>query len=219
MKTFPQSVRVLSLAVLLSGALAGCHGGDGEDPAAAAEAVERALAPREVELVEPEVREERPGVQLVGEIRAFDTVHVSSEVAGKVDRVLVEVGDRVSVGTPLVEVDRQTFKIYLDQAEAEVAAAQADLALAGKELERKQDLRSDETISQAALDQATAAYDLASARAAAAEAALGLSKRNYDRSVVRAPAAGFRTARRNTRGSAQSGSAPGCARPAGPRPR
>jgi len=90
--------------------LAGCHGGDGDDPAAAAETLERALAPREVRLVRPEVREERPSVQLVGEVRAFDTVIVSSEVAGKVDRVLVEVGDRVAAGTPLAEVDRDTFR-------------------------------------------------------------------------------------------------------------
>jgi membrane fusion protein (multidrug efflux system) len=195
MHTYQRSFRVLSLAAVLAGVLVGCHGSNGEDPAAAAEIVERALAPREVRLVKPEVREERPGVQLVGEVRPFDTVNVSSEVAGKVDRVLAEVGDRVAAGTPLVEVDRQTFKIYLDQAEANLAAARADLALAGKDLERKQDLRSDETISQSALDQATAAHDLATAMAAAAEAALGLAQRNYDRSVIRAPAAGAITQR------------------------
>jgi len=175
--------------------LAGCHGGDGDDPAAAAETLERALAPREVRLVRPEVREERPSVQLVGEVRAFDTVIVSSEVAGKVDRVLVEVGDRVAAGTPLAEVDRDTFRIYQQQAEANLAAADADLALAGKNLERKRDLRSDETIPQSAFDQAQAAYDLATARVAAASASLDLARRNSDRSVIRAPAAGAITQR------------------------
>jgi membrane fusion protein (multidrug efflux system) len=175
--------------------LAGCHGGDGDDPAAAAETLERALAPREVQLVRPEVREERPSVQLVGEVRAFDTVIVSSEVTGKVDSVLVEVGDRVSAGTPLAEVDRDTFRIYQQQAEANLAAADADLALAGKDLERKRDLRSDETIPQSAFDQAQAAYDLATARAAAASASLDLARRNSDRSVIRAPAAGAITLR------------------------
>ena len=147
------------LLVLLAAALAGCHGGDGDDTAASAEVLEQALAPREVKLITPETREEKPSVELVGEIRAFDTVTVSSEVAGKVDRVLVEVGDHVDAGTPLAEVDRATFQIYLQQAEANLAAARADLALAEKELERKRDLRSDETISQAAFDQASAARD------------------------------------------------------------
>ena len=187
---------MLSFAtMLLLAAMVGCHSGDDDDPAAAAETLEKALANREVRLVAPEVREERPSVQLVGEVRAFDTVSVSSEVAGKVDRVLVEVGDRVAKDAPLAEVDRTTFGIYLDQAKANLLAANADLALADKELERKRDLRSDETISQAVLDQAQAAHDLASARAAAAEAALSLAQRNFDRSVVRAPAAGAITQR------------------------
>lgn len=183
------------LALPLAAFLAGCHGAGSDDAAAAAEVLEQALAPREVRLITPEVREEHPAVELVGEIRAFDTVTVSSEVAGKVDRVLVEVGDRVAAGAPLAEVDRATFEIYLRQAEANLAAARADLALAGKELERKRDLRSDETISQAAFDQASAAYDQAAARLAAAEAALALAQRNFDRSVVRAPAAGAITQR------------------------
>jgi RND family efflux transporter MFP subunit len=177
--------------------LAACHQseGDTEGIENAAEAIERALAPREVSLVEPEVRDERPSVQLVGEIRAFDTVTISSEVGGRVDRVLVEVGDRVAKGEPLIWVDRETFAIYQAQAEANLRAAKANLALAEKDLERKKDLRSDETISQASLDQAQAAYDLASAEVAAADAALRLAARNYDRSVIRAPSAGAITER------------------------
>jgi RND family efflux transporter MFP subunit len=188
----------LLLALAFAVALVGCHGstdGDTEGIEDAAEAVERALAPREVSLVTPEVREELPSVELVGEIRAFDVVEISSEVGGKVDRVLVEVGDEVGAGQPLVEVDRETFAIYLAQAEANLTAAKANLSLAEKDLERKRDLRSDETISQAALDQAQASFDLATAEAAAAEAALGLARRNAERSVIRAPAAGAITER------------------------
>lgn len=195
MKTIRRQFPITLLLTCTFAALVGCHGSNGDDPAAAAEDLERALAPREVRLIGPEVRNERPSVQLVGEILAFDTVRISSEVAGKVDRVLVEVGDRVSAGTPMAEVDRNTFRIYLQQAEANLAAARADLALAEKDLERKRDLRSDETIPQSALDQAQAAHDLATARAAAASAAFDLAQRNYDRCIVRAPAAGAVTQR------------------------
>jgi RND family efflux transporter MFP subunit len=195
MKTIRRRFPTVFAMTLLITVLAGCHGANDDDPAAAAEILVRALAPREVRLVSPEVRAERPSVQLVGEVRAFDTIAVSSEVAGKVDRVLAEVGDRIAAGTPLVEVDRETFRIYLQQAEANLAAANADLALAGKDLERKRDLRSDETIPQSAFDQAQAAYDLGAARVSAASAALDLAKRNYDRSVIRAPAAGAITQR------------------------
>ena len=66
-----------------------------------------------------------------------DTVTVSSEIAGKVDKVLAEVGDRVTAGAPLAEVDRETFKIYLQQAEAnnEFESARRWLARANRLLE------------------------------------------------------------------------------------
>jgi RND family efflux transporter MFP subunit len=195
MNIIRRPIPIALAATILVAVLTGCHGSDNDDPAAAAETLERALAPREVRLVSPEVREERPSVQLVGELRAFDTVTVSSEVGGKVDRVLVEVGDRVAAGTPLIEVDRKTFLIYLQQAEANVAAANADKSLAEKDLERKRDLRSDETIPQSTFDQAQAAHDLATARVAAASAAFDLAQRNYERSAIRAPAAGAITQR------------------------
>jgi len=148
-----------------------------------------------VRLISPEVREERRSIQLVGEIRAFDSVAVSPEVAGKVEAVHVEVGDRVRSGQPLAEIDRSTYKIYLDQSEAQLLAASADLELAAKELERKRDLLSDNTIAQATFDQAKAANDLAKAQVQAAEAARSLAQRNWERSVVRAPASGAITRR------------------------
>jgi membrane fusion protein (multidrug efflux system) len=187
------SILMLSVSIIAAPACAP-HTGD-DDASAAAEALEQALAPREVRLIEPEVREEYPTIALVGEIRPFDTLSISPEVAGRVERVLVEVGDRVRAGTPLVEIDRETFHIRLEQAEANLAAARADLELATKALDRKRDLRSDETIPQSALDEAQASYDLATARATGAEAARDLAQRDYERSVVRAPAAGAITAR------------------------
>ena len=195
MKTIRRHTPFVLFVALLAPLFIGCHGAEDDDPAAAAEILEQALAPRDVQLVTAEVREERPSVQLVGEIRAFDTVTISSEVGGKVDRVLVEVGDRVAAGTPLVEVDRETFRIYVQQAEANLAAANADKALAEKDLERKRDLRSDETIPQSAFDQAQAGHDLATARLAAATAARDLAQRNFERSAIRAPAAGAITQR------------------------
>ncbi len=194
----PRLFSILSI-VALTLSLGACHGSGDDGPAEgiddAAEAIERALAPREVSLVQPETRIENPSVQLVGEIRAFDTVVISSEVGGKVDRVLFEVGDEVAKGAPLIEVDRETYAIYLTQAEANVQAAMANLSLAEKDLERKKDLRSDETIPQATLDQAQAAYELAAAEVAATNAATNLAKRNQERSLIRAPAAGAVTER------------------------
>lgn len=178
---------VMTLMILLAAA---CHDGGTDTPEVAGKIRDEALAPRTVRLVEVEVREEHPTLELVGEIRADEMVPIPAEVSGQVERVLVEVGDMVHRGQELAWVDRTTYELRLHQAEANMAAAQADLALAKKELERKRDLLSDHTISQAAFDQVQAQLDLADARLAAARAARDLAQRDYDKSAVRAPAGG-----------------------------
>jgi len=181
------SVTVLSALVFLSIA---CHPGGSEVPTADRAELEKALAPRPVSLVVPEVREEHPTVTLVGDVRAYDTVTVAAEVAGRVEHVAVEVGTRVAAGDPLVQIDREGYQLRRQQTEAELAAAHADLELAARELDRKRDLVSDKTIPQSTFDQAKTAHELASARVAAAEAALAMAERDEHRSIVRAPAAG-----------------------------
>ncbi len=182
-------------ALILTLGLAACHPGGSEDPATARESLDRNLEPRKVSEIVPEVREERPSVALVGEIRAFDTVRISSEVAGRVEKVDVEVGDKVSQGQPLLSLDRRTFELRLRQAEARIQAAKADLELARRELERKEDLVSDKTIPQAAFDQAQARHDLADAALLEAVAARDLAQHDHEVSVIRAPAAGAVTGR------------------------
>ncbi len=184
------------VSLTLAAGLAGCHGGGGTDtPEVAKKVREEALAPRPVTLIQPEVREERPTLELVGELRSDELVVVPAEVSGSVDRVLVDVGDTVTKGDALAWIDRKTWRVRLDQAEADLGAAVADLALAEKELARKKDLLSDRTISQAVFDRVQARYDLAVARVKRARAAHELARRNHDRSVVRAPARGKVAAR------------------------
>jgi len=181
--------------LLLTLGLAACHSDNSEDPAIAREKLDRNLEPRTVSEIEPEIREERPTVALVGEVRAFDTVQISSEVAGRVEKVNVEVGDTVSKGEALFSMDRRTFELRLRQAEARVQAAKADLDLARRELERKQDLVSDKTIPQAAFDQAQARHNLAAAALLEAVATRDLAQHDFEVSIIRAPSAGAITGR------------------------
>lgn len=181
----------LLVVLVVSVLLVACGGRPIVTPEEAAEITGKALAPREVRLTEAEVRPERPVIELVGEIRAFETVRVPAEVAGKIDRVLVEVGERVDRGAPMLEIDRETFRLQVAQASAELAAASAELTLAAKDLERKRDLVSDHTIPQSTFDQVSAQHDLAAARVKAAQATVDLAERNLGRSEVKAPDAGW----------------------------
>jgi len=182
------SLIIVSLSALLS--LLACHPNGEQDPENAANVIKEALAPQDVELVEPVIRSEHPELHLVGSARAFETVNISSEVVGNIDKVLVEVGNTVNEGDPLIEVDRETFRLWLNQANANLEASKAELNLATKELERKRDLLSDKTIAQATFDQAEAAHALAAARVGSANATRDLAQRDLDRSIIRAPSDG-----------------------------
>lgn len=157
---------LLSFVAVLGSA---CHPSSDGDMAAEQAEKQAKLEPRAVRLVTPEVREQQPSIDLVGEVRAFDRVTVASQVAGTVEATLVEVGDRVEAGDPLVQIDREAFRLQRDQAAAQLAAARAEAELAERELVRKKDLVSDKTIPQATYDQAEASFELATARVARSE--------------------------------------------------
>ena len=83
------------LAALASLILQGCGARASEGKAAPP------LKPR---MVAVEKRELRRDVSSVGSLFAFDEVAVSSEIEGRVDKVLVDLGDHVAAGQALVEV-------------------------------------------------------------------------------------------------------------------
>ncbi len=194
-----KSQKFAPMILILS--LAACHPGEVEDTTSDRERLDQNLAPKEVQLVQAEVREEQPTVSLVGEVRSFDSVAISSEIAGRVEKVHVEVGDRVKAGQPLVQVDRAAFKMRLQQVEARLKAMTADLELARRALERKRDLLSDKTIPEATFDEAQARHDLADAAVLEAQATRDLAQRDFELSIIRAPASGAISNRSATAGA------------------
>src|SRR5207244_8326437 len=74
-------------------------------------------------------QELRRNVESVGSLFALEEVTVSSEVDGKVDEVLVDVGDRVERGQPLVNVSTIELKLALDQQRALYQQARARLGI------------------------------------------------------------------------------------------
>lgn len=68
-------------------------------------------------------------VDSVGSLFAYDEVTVSSEVEGRVDEVLVDVGDHVTKGQPLVKVSPVELQYALEQARAALQQARARLGL------------------------------------------------------------------------------------------
>jgi len=183
---------ILSILLLLS---ACGPAGEKSSSRDAREKLDKNLQPRKVRLIRAEVRETNPSLEVVGEIRPFDEVDISSEVAGRVDQVRAEVGDRVKEGHMLVRLEAKTFELSVRQADAGLAAAKASLDLTERELERKKDLVSDHTIPQASFDQARARFDLASAELEEAKANLEMAQHRLRVTRIKAPSAGSITRR------------------------
>ncbi len=106
-----------------------------------------------------EVRREtwHPSLRAVGTLTAVNGIDVTSEVAGKIDRITFESGTAVEAGTPLIELDATVDRATLE-------GAKADRRLALVQLRRSEDLLGRKAISKSQHDEARAKYDAADAR-------------------------------------------------------
>ncbi len=91
-----------------------------------------AKKPIPVQLIRVEAQEYRRTIESVGSLFPNEEVTVSSEVEGKVEQVLVDVGDRVEKGQPLVNISTVELTLVLAQARAAVQQVRARLGLPEK---------------------------------------------------------------------------------------
>ncbi len=79
----------------------------------------------------PVVRAERSDiaetVSALGTLNSSDRVEISTEVEGTVKEILVEKGDRVKKGEPLLTLDVSEWRVRLKQAEADVLSLRSEL--------------------------------------------------------------------------------------------
>lgn len=117
-----------------------------------------------------------PSSKAVGSITAVNGINIANEVAGVVESIHFESGDRVEKGDILVRLNAD-----IDQAALRTRRAEASLA--AQEFKRVSDLLPRRAVSQSQFDEAKANYDAAQARVVEAEATLS-------KKVIRAPFSG-----------------------------
>jgi multidrug efflux system membrane fusion protein len=125
-----------------------------------------------------------------GRLEAVERVEVRSRVAGAVQAVHFREGALVAEGDRLITIDPEPYAAEVDRAGAQVAAAEARVALTRSELERGKQLWDSRTVSQRDLDQRLNAQREAEANLRAAQAALQSARLNLGYTEVRAPVAG-----------------------------
>lgn len=130
--------------------------------------------------VDPVVRQDyTQTIPILGRLVAEQAGTVASRVAGAVTAVGVQVGDRVTRGQRIAEVDGEPLRLQKQlaenqrkEAEARIATARAQLELASQEVKRLSSLQSSAAVSKAQLDDANQQQNIAFARVREAEAAL-----------------------------------------------
>ena len=124
-----------------------------------------------------QLREVDLGFPVEGTVEAVHQATVAAQVAGRVIEVRADAGQPVKHGEVLMRLDAR-------EAAGSDASARAALVQAGAAYERTQSLHARKFVSQAALDQAAAAWQ-------AAQGAAGTSGAALSHGVVTAPMAGL----------------------------
>src|SRR6266850_1663668 len=124
-------------------------------------------------------------IPIVGTLFPKDEATLGAEVEGKVERTMVEFGDRLTNGQLIAQIDTTTYEALERQASANVARAKATTANAEQNLKRTRELNKSAIASPSELDQAIAAAEQAFAEVKAAEASEAIARLNLERSRVR----------------------------------
>ena len=131
----------------------------------------------------------------VGRIEAVNTVEIESRVPGRVIDVLVDEGDRVRAGQPLVRLDRREALRAVSRASTDLARARARAAYADKTAERQARSAAQGLVSRVDLESALEEQLLAGLDAKLARVTLGEARDQLSYAELAAPIAGTVTRR------------------------
>src|SRR4051794_23048729 len=130
-------------------------------------------------------------VTATGTLSALVTVQVGSQVSGRISQINVDFNSPVKKGQVVARIDPQLFAAAMENAKANVAAAEGQLAQAkanAKNLDlqrqRSRKLREQNLVAQADLDTAEAAADAAAANVTVQEGQLAQSRAQLHQAQV-----------------------------------
>jgi membrane fusion protein, multidrug efflux system len=129
-------------------------------------------------------------VTVAGTIESQVQVDLGFRIGGRLAERLVSVGDVVTAGQALAKLDPADEENGLRSAEANVAAAQAQLTEAQENFNRQRQLYDRGFLARAGLDRAEAQLTSATSAADAARAQLGIAKRRLNDTMLYADAPG-----------------------------
>jgi RND family efflux transporter MFP subunit len=156
-------------------------------------AQERSLRKEPLKITRPVPARWAPRVDLTGTLKPWRDADLGFETGGRLVRVSASVGDRVTSGQVLAVLDAARALAQVGQAESQVAAARASLALAQDNLKRTEALAAARSIPEAQAEQARQQVALANAQLDGAVASRHLATGGAGLNSISAPFAGIVT--------------------------
>jgi len=129
--------------------------------------------------------------EYVASLKSRDSAVIMPQVEGEVTEILVRSGQRVSPGTPLMEIDPAKQQATVKSQEDTRAAKRAAVEFAQQQYDRVKGLQGQGISSQADLDQARSALDAAQAELQSLEAQVREEQVQLRYHRVQAPMAGI----------------------------
>ncbi|HXF45622.1 MAG TPA: efflux RND transporter periplasmic adaptor subunit [Burkholderiaceae bacterium] len=142
--------------------------------------------------------------EYVGQTAGSKEAEVRARVQGILEKRVYQEGGRVAAGQTLFVIDPKPYAVQVAQAEAALAQATAQHALAKRNLERLTPLATQEggaAISKRELDDAVSAEEAAAAGVKLAQARLAEARLNLSYTTVTAPVAGYASRALKSEGS------------------
>ena len=167
--------------LLLLCLLPACSGQENKGPA------ERTVP---IRLAVAEARDVPRILEAVGNVEAFSSVQVKSQVGGQIVDVSVRAGEEVKAGDILFRLDPRPFDAAVAEAEARLSRGEALLAQARQDLARHTSLLRQDVVSREAFDQVATAEKTIRADIEQAQAALQTARLNREFSEIKAPVSG-----------------------------
>lgn len=126
-------------------------------------------------------------VRTWGTVRPAREANILSELSGRVAAVHAALGDRVTRGKVLLEIDPGLYIARTREAESRLESARLSLERAIKDLERREAMAEKGTVSDSELEGARTVTAEAHASFSSAQASLEQAKKNLDGARLRAP--------------------------------
>lgn len=124
---------------------------------------------------------------LTGMVAADQRAEVTADTQGKVLNVMVERGQRVKMGAPVVQLDVRSAALSAREAQANLASARAQRELAEEECKRTKQLLDKGAITRSEYDRQNAQCTSALQQVSAAEARTAMMTKSVADGMVRAP--------------------------------